>query len=206
MTLKKWFYLFWTTLCIGMAAAVLIAVYLMVFDPEFEMQGFLNVAVYFFNMMIIGATYSVFAQMVFFAYLTLNYIALNIFKRMDVWKIIQVILIVVVLFDLVYLRYSLSTEPDQGWMPFAVMPAILLALSWLVAKRKVQLTNKTAFIPTLFFMIVATALEAVPALRMQGTTTFFMMFPLFACNAWQILKLHTLVSKEQKTKVKVEKS
>jgi KinB signaling pathway activation protein len=198
VTLRKWFYLFWTTLGIGIAASLVTGVYLMVVDPEFEMQGIGNIVVYFINMVIIGSIYSVFAQMGFFAYLTLNYIALNIIKRMEMWKIIQVILITIVVFDLVYWRYSLSDQ-TQSWLEYTIMPLLLLTASWVVAWRKVKLTNKTAFIPTLFFMIAATAIEAVPALRLQAESTFFMMFPLFACNAWQILKLHTLVKTEQKS-------
>ncbi len=198
MTLRKWFYLFGTTLAVGIVASLITGIYLMFTDANFEMQGIGNVVVYFINMIIIGATYSVFAQMGFFAYLTLNYIALYILKRMEMWKIVQVILIVVVLFDLVYWRYSLS-DSEQSWLVYMITPTILLIASWIVAWRKVQLTNKSAWIPTLFFMIAATAIEAVPALRLNPESTFFMMFPLFACNAWQILKLHTLVKTEQKS-------
>jgi KinB signaling pathway activation protein len=199
LTLRKWFYLFWTTLAIGIAASLLTGIYLMVVDPNFEAQSVGNVVVYFLNMIIIGATYSVFAQMGFFAYLTVNYIALYIIRRMEMWKIVQALLIIIVLVDLVVLRYILL-DHDQSWVVFTITPIILLVAAWLVAWQKVKLTNKGAWIPTLFFMIVATTIEAVPGLKLlNAESTFFMMFPLFVCNAWQILKLHTLVKTEQKS-------
>ncbi len=136
--------------------------------------------------------FSVLSQMGFFAYLTLNYIALSIFRQPALWKTLQVIVILVVIFDLIYLPYS-AEEASPLWT-YVLLTVLLVGLSALMANWKVRMTNRTAWIPTMFFLVAATALEAVPALQennWNGIVT--MMIPLFACNAWQILKLHTLV-------------
>lgn len=45
-----------------------------------------------------------------------------------------------------------------------------------------------------FFMIVVTALEALPAIREDdAASTIFMIIPLLACNAWQILILQKVL-------------
>jgi KinB signaling pathway activation protein len=147
------------------------------------------------NMFGVGLMYSVFAQMGFFAYLMLNYIALSIFRRMELWKVLQVILTVIVLIDLVALPLIQFSHP-KAWYIYATVPALLLVGAWVVGYFKVKATNASAWIPTLFFMIVVTSIEAVPAFKIDHVKDIVqMLIPLFACNAWQILKLHQLVRK-----------
>lgn len=79
-------------------------------------------------------------------------------------------------------------------LQYTVFPIALIIGALIVAIWKKELTNSSAFVPTLFFVFVATALESVPALREQNAaSTITMAIPLFLCNAWQILNLHRVV-------------
>lgn len=187
MTLRKWMYLFFTTLLVGGAASVIAAAGLYIFDRQLDFWGTL-----LFN---IGAgfMFSVLSQMGFFAYLALNYIAKGFIRRRELWQVLQWILIIIAVVDAVYLRW-LAADEGRAFAEFLVLPACLLAGSLLTALWKSKLTNKHSFTPTVFFMFVATLLETVPALREdQASAIWFMIVPLFFCNAWQILNLHKLV-------------
>ena len=60
------------------------------------------------------------------------------------------------------------------------------------------MTNRNAFIPTLFFMCAVSVLEAVPALKLDNAaSSLFMLAPLFVCNAWQILILHKILDNKK---------
>ncbi|KHF28867.1 hypothetical protein LR68_02251 [Anoxybacillus sp. BCO1] len=57
-------------------------------------------------------------------------------------------------------------------------------------------TNKEAFIPALFFMVVVTVIEWFPVLRInEENWLYLMLFPLLICNAYQLLMLHRLLRK-----------
>jgi KinB signaling pathway activation protein len=61
---------------------------------------------------------------------------------------------------------------------------------------KAKQTNKEAFIPALFFMVVVTVIEWVPVLRVnEHSWLYLMLFPLLICNAYQVLVLHKLNQK-----------
>ena len=60
------------------------------------------------------------------------------------------------------------------------------------------MTNRNAFIPTLFFMCAVSVLEAVPALKLDNAaSSLFMLAPLLVCNAWQILILHKVLDNKK---------
>lgn len=190
VNIRKWFYLFWTTLAVGAGASLLTFFYLQLTDPELKL---LDPSLLIFNFGI-GLMFSVLSQMGFFAYLTLNFIAKGIFPRKIYWTTIQWIIVVIVFFDLIYLRYSNFTENNQGILGYSILPVVLLILSILIAIWKSKLTNATAFTPTVFFLFVVTSIELIPALRENSVdTTLLMVVPLFCCNVWQILKLHTIL-------------
>lgn len=196
MNLRNWWYLFWSTLVVGGITAFLTSFVLMISDVRFLEEltagGFIFNGINFFGS---GLMYSVFSQMGFFAYLMINYIALSIIRRMELWKVVQVILTIVVLVDLVVLPL-IQFESPKAWYVYLVIPVLLSLGAYLVGYYKVKATNPSAWIPTLFFMIAATAIEAVPALKVDHFADIAqMMIPLFACNAWQILQLHKLVRK-----------
>jgi len=191
LTIRKWAYLFWTTLLWGMGSAIAAGLILLLWDQEFTFFGLgFNVT----TMLLGGATISVLTQMGFFAYLLLRMIMMGMIRKKLLWDFLQVFLIIVTLYELASIRY-LSFGEGASFIRFFDLPAIILVISLAIALWKVKLTNRLAFLPTLFFMVVITVLEAVPALKLNiGASTFFMLTPLICCNAWQILILHKVLN------------
>ena len=63
----------------------------------------------------------------------------------------------------------------------------------ITAWQKAKQTNKDAFVPALFFMIVITVIEWMPTLRVnEKSWLYLMLIPLLVCNAYQLLILHKL--------------
>jgi KinB signaling pathway activation protein len=144
-----------------------------------------------------GAMISVLSQMGFFAYLIIRYIAMGLFRKKIIWDYIQLLILISVLIDSVYFR-RVVWDTSGTILDYMIMPVIVFLLSLGVTYWKVKLTNPQAFIPTLFFMVVVTILEAVPAIKLDNTvSSIFMITPLFVCNTWQVLILHKIV--ESKT-------
>jgi KinB signaling pathway activation protein len=191
MTLRKWFHLFWTTLVIGIVLGLIAGLSLQLTDRDYSVPGLPAVGFNLLNMALGGATISILSQMGYFAYLIVRYIALGIIRNKVVWDMLQWALVIIVLFDLVYLRYT-SSGGSLG--AYFILPLVLTAVAWGTAAWKVRLTNQSGFLPTLFFMSAVTVLEAVPALRLNNpASTYFMLLPLLGCNAWQILILPRLL-------------
>ncbi|CAG7656591.1 KinB-signaling pathway activation protein [Paenibacillus allorhizosphaerae] len=179
MTLRKWFYLFWTTMFIGAAASGITGFILQAVDQEFDFMGISAMGYNIFWMLVGGALISLVSQIGFFAYLIIRFIGLGIIRNVWTWNMLQMIILVIVLFDMIYLNYT-NIAGTIG----------LLLISVAVAYFKVRITNKSAWIPTLFFMSVGTLLEAQPALTLHNfASAVFMIVPLVACNTWQILIL-----------------
>jgi KinB signaling pathway activation protein len=77
-----------------------------------------------------------------------------------------------------------------------LIAAVIFLAGAIVAYIKSKETNKQAFIPALFFMIVVTIIEWIPALRVNDRDWLYLMaVPLFICNAYQLLTLHRLIRK-----------
>ncbi len=167
-------------------------------DPSF---GFLGMKATGFNalmMLIVGLLFGAFSQMGFFSYLTLNYIALSVFRKNYLWNALQAYTSLFALGGVGYILYQERDTLHNNWM-FWVLPLTLALASWAVAYVKVKQTNNNAFIPTLFLLIVITLLEAWQTLHSNATAMTFMVIPMFVCNAYQILWLHRLLRKEQTT-------
>ncbi|MGM0884337.1 MAG: KinB-signaling pathway activation protein [Bacillota bacterium] len=194
MNLKKWFFLFWSSMAVGAVVCVVTGAVMQWTDPEFGFLGFKAVGFNALMMAMVGLMIGAFSQMGFFAYLTLNYIALSVFGKKYLWNALQGYTTIFAAFGLGYLLYE---QRMNNWF-FWLLPLVLLICSALVSWLKVKQTNKTAFVPTMFLMFVITFIEAWPAL--QGETNVsaivFMMVPLFACNAYQIMMMHRLLKKE----------
>ena len=81
-----------------------------------------------------------------------------------------------------------------------ISPAVyVVIIGVLVAYIKAKRTNNQTFIPALFFMVVATILEWTPVLRgNDGSWLYFMLIPLLACNAYQLLILNKFIKQSQK--------
>ncbi|GGA04760.1 KinB-signaling pathway activation protein [Paenibacillus marchantiophytorum] len=197
MTLRKWFHLFWTTLLLGIIVSIGIGLILQYSDKDFSVMGLSAVGFNVLNMLLGGATISVLSQMGFFAYLIVRFIVAGIIKSKTIWNLLQLAIVIVVLFDLVYLRMT-NFEGTGTVFSYIVLPVIILLISLGVAYWKVRLTNRNAFIPTLFFMCAVSVLEAVPALKLDNAaSSLFMLAPLLVCNAWQILILHKILENKK---------
>jgi KinB signaling pathway activation protein len=145
-----------------------------------------------------GFLYSVVSQMGFFAYLTVHRFGLGIFKSVSLWNGVQAVLTLFVLFDLVYLRYETFAKSGDSLYPYIGLAVLLLIPALVIAWYKAKQTNREAFIPALFFMIVVTVIEWFPVLRVnESSWIYLMLFSLLACNAYQILILHKLNMQSQ---------
>jgi len=183
VTLRKWFYLFWTTMAIGAGVCMATGLLMLLTDQDFGFLGFKATGFNLLMMFLAGTMIGAFSQMCFFAYLTLNYIALSVFRKKYLWNALQGY---TTLFGVFLLGYVLYEGRMNNWFHW-VLPLGLLLASLAVAWFKVKQTNRSAFIPTMFLMFVVTAIEAYPAIQGENSagTIIFMLLPLFACNFYQ---------------------
>ncbi|PYZ95698.1 KinB activator protein [Alteribacter lacisalsi] len=191
MNTRKVVFLFWSTFLIGTTAGLLMGIML---DFNTHMQDLRNGQVGGVFMLFIGAgIWTIIAQMGFFAYLTIHRFGLGIFKSTKLWNRIQVVLILFALFDLMLFRYWAFGTAEETITDYAILPFLLLVYAVIVAYLKAKDTNFTAFIPALFFMVVVTTIEWIPALR-ENDMTFLLtaIVPLLVANTWQLLVLHRL--------------
>ncbi len=196
---RKLVYLFFSTLLIGSASGAIVGVLL---DVETYFSG--GILNFFFGllwMLGMSAAISLVAQMGYFAYLTLQRFALGLFKSVKLWNRVQIVLILFVLFDLIYLRYVSFASEEETLLGYTVMPVLLLVYSAVVAYQKQRETNRETFFPAMFFMFVVTTIEWVPALTVDivNDTKWLWIYvtPLLAANTWQLLILHRLTGVPQ---------
>ncbi|AJG93441.1 KinB signaling pathway activation protein KbaA [Bacillus cereus group sp. BceL035] len=202
MNSRKWVRLFFTTLFLGGVSTVIIGFVLewdkyVKFFQNFDGKGILAVS---FWLMGVGFIFSVISQMGFFAYLTIHRFGLGMFRSSSLWNIVQLFFIAFVLFDFVYLRSVLIANGEVSLGNNILVAGVLFMFGAIVAYIKSKETNKKAFVPALFFMVVVTILEWVPALRINDTDWLYLMvIPLLLCNAYQLLILHRLIGKTSKS-------
>ncbi|AZV40900.1 KinB-signaling pathway activation protein [Peribacillus asahii] len=205
--------LFMTTLLVGGFTGAL-AGFIVRWDEfqsyftSFQIVSIFSTFIWLFG---VGLIFSVISQAGFFAYLTIHRFGLGIFKSVSLWNAVQVLLLLFVLGDFVYLRYT-NFESGEGLAPYILLALFLLGAGLIVAYFKMKQTNKQAFIPALFFMVVATIIEWTPVLKGNDEAwLYFMLFPLLFCNAYQLLILNKLINLSQqelaskRTVVKVDK-
>ncbi|AAS39085.1 MULTISPECIES: KinB signaling pathway activation protein KbaA [Bacillus] len=202
MNSRKWVRLFFTTLFLGGVSTVIIGFVLewdkyAEFFQNFDGKEILAVS---FWLMGVGFIFSVISQMGFFAYLTIHRFGLGMFRSSSLWNIVQLFFIAFVLFDFVYLRSVLIANGEVSLGNNILVAGVLFMFGAIVAYIKSKETNKKAFVPALFFMVVVTILEWVPALRINDTDWLYLMvIPLLLCNAYQLLILHRLIGKASKS-------
>lgn len=195
MTSRNLVKLFKNTLLVGGVTTVIVGLFvrwheLQPFFVDFKIIDIISSIIW---LMVMGFLFSVISQMGFFAYLTIHRFGLGIFKSVSLWNAVQIVLILFGLFDLVYLRYTNFAKTGDSILPYLVPALLLLVVGLGVAWLKSKETNREAFIPAVFFMIVVTLVEWVPVLRENAENWFYLMaFALMACNAYQILILHKL--------------
>lgn len=195
MNSRKWVYLFISTLLIGGLGTIIIGFFVkwdeyILLISNFEWLELVSVA---FWLLGLGFIFSLISQMGYFAYLTVHRFGLGLFRSL--WNPVQLVLIVFVLFDLVYFRYQLFSEENESIIPFLIPAVLILVYSIVISLIKAKETNKGAFIPSLFFMVVVSTIEWVPALRANDPDWLVLMIlPLIICNTWQLLILHRLTN------------
>lgn len=193
MTSRKWVRLFLTTLLVGGIVTIITGIVYGYKEYLSYVQDarFLKLLVEVSFLFILGLVFSAVSQMGFFAYLTVHRFGLGLFKSL--WNTVQVILIVLSLFDLAYFRFK-EYANGESFTVYLIFPVVILLFSLIVAYIKSKETNKGAFIPALFFMIVVTIVEWFPALRQNDLSWLILMLvPLFVCNLYQLLTLHKIV-------------
>ena len=195
MTIRNWFKFFFNALWIG---GLVTAVAGLIVRWEFfsgyiqsgEVWQFAGALLW---MVFLGFTMSVIAQMGFFAYLTIHQFGVNIFKTLTLWNWVQLLIIIVVLFDLIFFRFRLTAEDTERSLLYLFLLATLVIVAGVTAYLKAQWTKKHTLISALFFMVVVTTLEWLPALMVRegniDTWVTILLFPLLAVNAYQILAL-----------------
>ncbi|MDZ5474678.1 KinB-signaling pathway activation protein [Bacillus sp. 31A1R] len=172
------------------------------FQPYFTDFNALEILSILFWLFGVGLIFSIISQMGFFAYLTVHRFGLGIFKSLKLWNAVQLILIVFVLFDLVYFRFKAFAKEGDSILSYVGVAIFIALVGIIIAYIKSKQTNKEAFIPALFFMVVVTTLEWVPVLRVnEESWLYLMLLPLLVCNAYQLLILHKLNQKSVQAKV-----
>ncbi|TFB14668.1 KinB-signaling pathway activation protein [Filobacillus milosensis] len=193
MTVRKWLKFFFTCLIIGALTTVITSFFVQpdAYTPFLDPINLWELIGALFWFIGWGLVYSVISQMGFFAYLTLHQFGRGFFGYF--WKHAQILIILIVLFDLVYLRYTRADEPNSI-LSYIIIAAALTIYSYIIAKIKAKETHPRAFLPALFFMIVVTTLEWIPALNVgEAEWIGLMIVPLLACNTYQLLTLHRIV-------------
>lgn len=128
--------------------------------------------------------YTVIAQTGFFAYLFVNLYGESFFKSF--WPTVQVLVILFVLFDIVYF-----TSKELSLLFRISLMLVILISGLIVAYFKVKQTNRSAFIPAMFVMVVILTLELSLVLRTgKASEIILMLTPLLAATAFQLLILH----------------
>ncbi|MGE7891734.1 MULTISPECIES: KinB signaling pathway activation protein KbaA [Bacillus cereus group] len=202
MNSRKWVRLFLTTLFLGGISTVIIGFVLEwdKYNKFFQNSDGKEILAVSFWLMGVGFIFSVISQMGFFAYLTIHRFGLGMFRSSSLWNAVQLFFIAFVLFDFVYLRSVLIANGEVSLGNNILVAGILFVFGAIVAYVKSKETNKKAFVPALFFMVVVTILEWVPALRINDTDWLYLMvIPLLLCNAYQLLVLHRLIGKTSKS-------
>ncbi len=190
LNLKNWLYLFWTTLAVGAAGSLIVGL-LIQWTDTMQYKGITDVLVNIGILLGVGVMVSVYSQMGFFAYLMVNYMGSGIFSR-RVWQYIQLVFAVLALLELMFFR-SFMGVGERGNSDL-ILGVVLLFIGLGTAYYKVRMTNATAWIPTLFFMLAFTIVEMVGVLQINvNQATAWIVAPLIACNAYQILILHRVL-------------
>lgn len=195
MNSRNWVRLFVSTLLIGAAAGMITG---LIVEAKLykDFVDFLALGIWLFG---VSCIFSLISQMGFFAYLTIHRFGLGIFRSIKLWNAVQIVLIAFVLFDLVYLRYTAFAEKGDSLAPYFIPAAILTVIGLAIAYLKQRETNREAFIPALFFMVVVTTIEWFPVLKANDFEWVTIMFvALVVSNAWQIMLLHRLNANSKK--------
>lgn len=203
MNIRNWFKMFIKTLLVGGVVTILTGLLIQWVENGFSFSGFtfvelLIVMLWYFGM---GLLFSVISQMGYLAYLMVHRLGLSFFR--SVWNPIQVGLIAFALFDLVYFRYTIFATEGEGIFSYFLVALLLLLAGVLIAYIKTKQVGKSSvFIPALFFMVFISIIEWFPALRLNDPVWLHLMiYPLFACNAYQLLVLPRYIEQSKQERM-----
>ncbi|GGA53987.1 KinB-signaling pathway activation protein [Kroppenstedtia guangzhouensis] len=190
MTIRKMFFLFWTTVALGIVTAPLASLFVKL------IYGSLGVG--FTSILWAGVLFGVVAQMGFFAYLVFNMVAKGFIRNPYVYQALQLLAMAGVLIWL----FQISAEKTGTPGPW-ILPSVILGVAWVAAWFKVKATTRASWIPALFFMVVATVLEAIPSLEQNSFPMILLMvLVLLVCNTWQMMQLHRLLESKEEDRQK----
>ncbi|GEN85202.1 KinB-signaling pathway activation protein [Sporosarcina luteola] len=195
MTIRNWVKFFFTALIIGgVVTGILGLIVRWEFFSQYLSSGeYMEALGALLWMIFLGFTMSVVAQMGFFAYLTVHQFGVNLFRSLTLWNWVQMLMITVVIFDLVFFRFKLTAGDTGRTVLYLTLLFSLLVVSAITAYFKAKWTKKHTLISALFFMIVITTLEWLPALMVRSgnidSWVTILLFPLLAVNAYQLLML-----------------
>nr|WP_106781770.1 KinB-signaling pathway activation protein [Lysinibacillus timonensis] len=211
MTIRNWVKFFFMCILIGGIVTGVAGIFVRwnFFQPYLASGQIGEFLAAFGWMILLGVTMSVIAQAGFFAYLTLHQVGVGVFKTLTLWNWVQVLLIIILLFDLIVFRFAPSAQSIQDWLLYGGLLILLVFGALATAVKKVQLTNKKhILVSSLFFMIVVTSLEWIIALMgRQGnidTYVALLLFPLVAVNAYQLLALPKYNAKSDEDRKRLE--
>ena len=111
--------------------------------------------------------------------------------------LLQLAVVIVILFDLVYLRMT-NFEGTGSVLSYFDFTCYYIGnfLSSRLLEGKDD--ESECFYPNTVLYVPVSILEAVPALRLDNeTSSLFMLAPLLVCNAWQILILHKVLDNKK---------
>lgn len=194
MTLKKLIYWFFSTLVLGGVTAIF-------FGFLIEAAVGQNIFGPLTGQLLLSLSLAAVAELGFFSYLIFNWLSRGLVRNKTAYEVILLALMILLLGNLVYLNMAKYSGATLGI--HLLIPLIVLVIGGVVAWLKAKWTNRSGFIPTLFFMVVATILEAIPSINPKaGEVPILIIFQtvlvLLVCNAWQILQLHRWVQKPNK--------
>lgn len=198
MKTRSWVRLFVSTLLIGGGSTLLIGIFLKwnEFTLHFGVSDVKAIGTLILWLIGIGFTFSAVSQMGFFAYLTIHQFGLGMFRSTRLWNSVQILLMCFIIVDLLFLR-TVSGKGTSSLLYDSCFVLLILAVGWIVAKRKSIETKKETFIPALFFMVFVTILEWLPAVRVGDYSWMtLMLLTLLICNAYQLLVLHRITIRD----------
>lgn len=196
MNLKNWSKLFIQTLLVGAVVSIITGFLLPYSRESISFKDTSDILFYLLILFGFGAMTSVYSQLGFFAYMILNYTAIGVFPR-KVWQYIQFVLAILALLEVMFFRSFVGRE-NSSQMADLLLGITILIVAVAVAYFKVRATNPSAWVPTIFFMTAITIVEMVGGLKINdNNATIFIVIPLLACNAYQILILHKLLKSKK---------
>lgn len=151
------------------------------------------------SLLLTGLTLGAIAELGFFSYLIFNWLVRGLIRSQKALQVLLLFLVILVTGNFVYLLW------EKYNLTYLVIPAYLVIAALVVAWFKVKATQLTAWIPTLFFLIVVTTLESIPSINPKDVSVplylvFFTVTILLVCNAWQILRLHKWIGQKKTEK------